>query len=350
MSEITAAKAKLKKFYSSYEVYINPVLKFLLALIILSVLNAKIGYMGKIDNIVVVLILALVCSFLPLKGMALISAIFMLLHLYSLGIECAIVTAVVFMFMYLLYARFVPNETIVVLITPILFLLKIPYAIPIVMGLLGGPLSIISVSFGLIVAYLIEYISVNAEALTNLEDGNMMTRIRFIVDGLVGNKDLIVMVVVFAITLMIVYTIRRRPIKNGWTIAILAGVSADAFILLISKVMFGLDYSVFGILLGSIVAVLVCFVIQLFNFHVDYEKVENLQFEDDDYYYYVKAVPKIKTSETAKRVKRVPPTSHTTHNDRDRRGGAPKSNPQTRSSNGPRTVHTANGTSRTVKE
>jgi hypothetical protein len=36
-------------------------------------------------------------------------------------------------------------------------------------------------------------------------------------------------------------------------------------------------------------------VVQFFKTVVDYSRVENTQFEDDDYYYYVKAVPKLQT-------------------------------------------------------
>ena len=50
---------------SKYEVYITPLLKFLLALAALLLINSRIGYMDSIDKTTVVLIVALVCSFMP---------------------------------------------------------------------------------------------------------------------------------------------------------------------------------------------------------------------------------------------------------------------------------------------
>ena len=44
--------------------------------------------------------------------------------------------------------------------------------------------------------------------------------------------------------------------------------------------------------------------IQFLFFNLDYSRTERLQFEDDEYYYYVKAVPKAVVSSTNKRVKR----------------------------------------------
>ena len=81
----------------------------------------------------------------------------MLLHYYALSAECALVVLAMFLVMFLLFLRFAPKETLVVLLTPILFSLKMPYVIPVAMGLFGGPASVVSVSFGVIISYLVEY-------------------------------------------------------------------------------------------------------------------------------------------------------------------------------------------------
>ena len=52
-------------------------------------------------------------------------------------------------------------------------------------------------------------------------------------------------------------------------------------------------------------AVLVGLVMQFFLFNVDYSRTETMQFEDDDYYYYVKAVPKLTISAPDKVVKHI---------------------------------------------
>ena len=45
--------------------------------------------------------------------------------------------------------------------------------------------------------------------------------------------------------------------------------------------------------------------IQFFAFNVDYSRTELVQFEDDEYYYYVKAVPKISLATPEKSVKKI---------------------------------------------
>ena len=46
-------------------------------------------------------------------------------------------------------------------------------------------------------------------------------------------------------------------------------------------------------------------IVQFFKTVVDYSRVENTQFEDDEYYYYVKAVPKIVIAKQQKSVRKI---------------------------------------------
>lgn len=366
MSGIVELRENIKRIYAEYDAYLNPVLKFLLALIVFGVINGKIGYMSRIDSFLVVVVVALLCSFLPLTLMAVIAGLFILAHMYALAMECALVGAVILFLMFLLYIRFVPTETIVILITPILFMLKIPYVIPIALGLFGTPVSIISAAFGVVLAYLIQYINANAETIATIDDGNMVSRIRLLIDGLLGNKSMYVVIVAFAVTIVVVYMIRTRSIDYSWTIAVASGAVIDALILMIGGFAVDADYSIIGVILGGIVAALVGIILQLFSFHLDYKSTENLQFEDEEYYYYVKAVPKI-VAEAPVRRKRSSASSaprssshsqsrnvtrekvHSQSSGRSVAGSAQRSSRDQVAGGQSRTVHTANGASRTIK-
>ena len=305
MSTLLETKEYIKNFYAKNDAYLKPVMKFLLAFIIFLMMNWKMGYMDRINSIVIVLVAALFCSFMPLKVTALLSGLFMLLHFYALAPECAIVAGVLLILMFLLYIRFVPKETIVILITPLLFLLKIPYVIPVAMGLIGGPASIISVTFGVIISHLIEYTEMNATTITSMDAESAMVKLRFIIDGLVGNKAMIITILAFAVTVILVYTIRRRSMDHAYTIAIITGSLTNIVILLVGDLLFDLNYSIIGVLFGAIIAGVLCRFLEFCTFNVDYKRVENVQFEDDEYYYYVKAVPKITVTTPNKKVKKI---------------------------------------------
>lgn len=305
MTTLLVAKQYIKIFISKYEVYLKPLMKLILALTSLMMINGKIGYMHRIDNISLVLILSLMCSFMPMNFIIFVAAAFIVLHLYALSLECAAIALVIFLVMFLLYFRFSPKDTLVVLLTPMCFLLKIPYTIPLTMGLLGTPTSAVSVGCGVIISYLINYVADSATALSGMDAEDIATRFRFIIDGLINNKQMMITIAAFAITIILVYFIKRMSVNYAWTIAIIAGALVDVMVLLVGDLILDINVSIGGIIVGTIFSVLIAKVVEFFAFHVDYNRTENVQFEDDEYYYYVKAVPKITVAAPSRTVKRI---------------------------------------------
>ncbi len=305
MTTLLVAKQYIKTFISKYEVYLKPLLKFLVALVSLMMINGKIGYMNRLDNMAVVLMVALMCSFMPMNFIVFVAAAFVVLHMYALSLECAVITLVVFLVLFLLYFRFSPKDTLVVLLTPVCFSIGIPYVIPLAMGLLGGPVSAISVACGVIVTYLINYIADSATTLSGMETDDMATKFRFIIDGFLDNKEMVLTIVAFAITIIVVYYVRRLSVDYAWTIAIVAGALSNIMIILIGDLVFDTNVSIWGLIIGTIFSVLIVKVVEFFAFHVDYSRTEKVQFEDDEYYYYVKAVPKITVATPSRTVKKI---------------------------------------------
>lgn len=305
MTVLLEIKEKLKLIYSKYEAFILPVAKFLLAFIVLNTLNGRMGYMTKLDNIAVVLIVSLMCSFLPTGCLILFGALFSLLHMYALSLEVLLVGFCVYLVMFLLYFRFTPKDSLVVILMPLLFAMKIPYVLPIAVGLLCGPASVISVGCGVAVHYLFQTVSANASAINTMGEAESSAKIRLMIDGIIGNRGMIVVIAAFAITVIIVYLIRRMSIDYAWTIAMVAGAMTNIVILLVGDLIYDTNISVVGTLLGSVLAVIVAKIIEFFRFCVDYSRTEKVQFEDDEYYYYVKAVPKMSVAMSTKTVKKI---------------------------------------------
>ena len=305
MTTLLVAKQYIINFINKYEVYLKPLLKLILALTSLMMINAKIGYMHRLDNTALVLIISLMCSFMPSNFIIFAAAAFTVLHMYELSLECAAIALVLFLVMFLLYFRFSPKDTLVVVLTPICFILKIPYVIPLTMGLLGTPASVVSVGCGVMASYLISYVADSAATLSGMDAEDMATKFRFVVDGFLDNKDMMLTIAAFAVTIIIVYLIRRMSVNYAWTIAIIAGALADVMILLMGDLKFDTNVSITGIITGTIFSVLIAKIVEFFAFNVDYSRTEKVQFEDDEYYYYVKAVPKVTVSTPERKVKKI---------------------------------------------
>lgn len=305
MTTLLVAKQYMKLFYSKYEIYIMPFLKFLLAFTALRLINSRLGYMTALNRLAIVLIVSLMCSFMPTNFIVIMSALFVLLHLYAFSLECTAVIGVAFFLMFLLYFRFSPKDTAVVVLTPICFILKIPYVIPISMGLIGTPASAVSVACGIIVYYMIHFVNENVTLLRGMAEEEAVAKFKIVIDGILNNKEMVVTIVAFAVTLILVYIIRRLSIDYAWTIAMVAGAFVNIMVILIGDLMFDTNVSLGGAIIGTIISFLLTVILQFFVFHVDYSRTEKVQFEDDEYYYYVKAVPKVTVTRPEKQVKQI---------------------------------------------
>lgn len=305
MTALLELRENLKKIYSRNEAFILPVIKFLLSVIVLSIINGKMGYMTKLDNMAIVLIVSLLCSFLPTGFMAFFAMMFAVLHMYALSIETAAVGLVVFLLLYLLFLRFTAKEALVVVLTPVLCMLKLPYVMPVAMGLIGTPASCVSVGCGVVVYYLLQTVITNAPTINSMGAEEATAKLRLLIDGMLGNKAMLVMIAAFAITVIVVYLIRRMSVDHSWTIAMVAGVMIEVMILLVGDLMYDTNLSIVSALLGAVVTLIACKIIEFFRFCLDYSRTEKVQFEDDEYYYYVKAVPKMTVAAPTNTVKKI---------------------------------------------
>ncbi len=305
MTNLLVFREQLKKFYSKYEIYLTPVFKFLLALVTLVMINSSIGYMSELKKFTVVFVLSLMCSFLPMNFIVLVAAAVTLGHLYKFSMECALVALVVFLLLFILYFRFASKDTVAVLLTPLCFILKIPYVMPLTMGLVGTPASAVSVAGGAVIYYSVSYMTGSASMLNTFEDDGALEKFRYVIDGILGNKAMYVTLVAFVATVVVVYFVRRLSVDYAWTIAMVTGALLDVLIMLFGDLIYNTNLSIIGLIVGSVVSVALAKVLEFFVFNVDYSRTEYVQFEDDEYYYYVKAVPKNTVAAPQKRVKTI---------------------------------------------
>ena len=143
--------------------------------------------------------------------------------------------------------------------------------------------------------------------LSGTESESMQQKITYLIDNVVRNREMMLMAVAFALTLLIVYVVRRMSIDYAWTIAIGTGAVADFVVLLLGSMVMGVSLKLVPVLVGSIVSAGLAILLQLAVFSMDYSRTEYVQFEDDEYYYYVKAVPKLTIAVPEKRVKKISP-------------------------------------------
>ena len=276
----------LKAIYGKYDIVFVTLFKFLIAFCAMKAINDNIGYYELFQNPFIPLIISLVCSILPSGIMALILALCMLVNIYQVSLEMTIIAAMFLIAIALMYYSFHPGDVLVLILTPVLMVLKIPYLVPLVVGLTGSIISVIPIGCGVVIYYLGAFVKnadfTESEGLSLTE---MPGRFIKIIDGILTNKEMWMIAVILGLGVVIVFLIHNFSFPYSWYVAI--GVGAVAMIAASVVLKVEVDY------VGLILSVLITCVFNLFLFSVDYQKTERLQFQDDDYYYYVKAIPKI---------------------------------------------------------
>ncbi|MCM1467635.1 MAG: hypothetical protein NC086_05755 [Alistipes sp.] len=304
MTGILMLKEKLKKFYARNDMFIVPVAKFILAFAALSLINSNLGYMKQLNNIMVVIIISLLCALLPNGATVLIVTLVMVAHLFSLSMELAVVTFLVFLLMYLFFFHFTAKSSFWMIITMVCFLMKIPYVVPVAAGLLSSAVSIIPVLFGTIVYYIMMFAREYSGLTAGTGADDMFANFKVVLNGMM-NKEIILIAISFSLTIAIVYIIRRLSIDYSWIYAVIAGALTDFVMLLVGNVIFATNIGFMGILIGLFLSIAVGYVLNILFFGVDYSRTEKVQYEDDHYYYYVKAVPKYSVAATDVKVKKI---------------------------------------------
>ncbi len=321
MTKLLEIRELVKNFYAKYENFIVPVLKFLLALITFLMINSKLGFMEKFAKFPIALILALLCSFLPLNFLVLAAAAMAMLHIYALSMEAAVVVGIVFVILFLLYFRFSPKDSVVAVVLPICFAFKIPCAVPLTAGLLGSPGTSVSVGCGVVAYYCLHYVAGISKSAGDAKMTEMATKFKSIIEGIVTNKGMMVAVVAFVAATLAVYLVRRMNIDHAWTIAMIVGALLNVLILFVGDLALNTQVPVLGTIIGTILGFAVAYVVKFFAFQLDYARTEKVQFEDDDYYYFVKAVPKVTLTTSEKKVKKVKTVSEQKEDGKNRKSG-----------------------------
>lgn len=305
MTSLLVLKEHLKDFYARHSTLVRIVLRFILCFSSYVALNINVGYMQTLRNPVVILLLSAAGALLPWGASVFLVGCAMAAHISSVSLEMTLIAVIIIMIAALLYYSFKPGDSFLLLVTPLAFMLGIPYAVPLLVGLGGSVICAIPVGVGVFIYYMLDYVKQNAGVLTNEASVDTVQRFSQIIRSVVFNDTMILMIAACAAGILVVYLIRRLSIDYSWLIAIVAGCVTQLLVVFVGDLVFGVSVSAVRLLIGLVLSALLAAVYDFFAFSVDYSRTEYVQFEDDDYYYYVKAVPKMTVSTPNVKVKKI---------------------------------------------
>ena len=300
---IYVLRENLIQFYKRQEFLLLSVFRFAVSLAVLLLLRGHLGIHGPagaaLNSTLLNVTLALVCSLLPTGFSAGIIGLVLVWDLYRLSLEATAICAALILVCLLVYFRFSPRDTMILLLMPVAYALNLHYLVPLLAGLMFGPGAAVAVLFGLLFTKYVLLVEGSLSVLAAPAGGLALTgerliaNFRLLVDGLVNDKSLVILAAALAAAAIAVCFTRRLAIEYAWVIAITVGCILELIVLLAGDMRYGTEIDLAHVFLGIVISFMLAQIVRFFTFNVDYLRIENVQFEDEDYYYYVKAVPKV---------------------------------------------------------
>jgi len=315
MFHILELREKIKKIYQDNGSYCIAIFKFIMSFIVFFVIGNRLNYYTVVSNILVTLVLSLVGAFVPLSVLVLMAALVSVIQVFYFSSFVAIVVMVILVILYCFLMRFAPKLSWATLAMVILYSLQMPVLVPIVLGLFYGLVSVVPITCGTIVYFVFNSVTILHQDMARTKktvgtkevEAGIEMYTKFI-DILKNNSAIVFSVIVFCAIAIIVYFIRTKLVSHSYEMAMLTGVIVYMVAFIIGSLILGSEKTgvrVVFILIGGVVSFFIACVVQLFRFVLDYSTIESVQFEDDDYVYYVRAVPKLNVEEEANYVKKI---------------------------------------------
>ena len=304
MKWMLTAKEVVKSFYEKYDRYLNALMRFVFALSVYTAVVFSTGYNATVSSPFVVLLLALISAFLPRAAIAFFTALILTMEFLSVHLIVAAVAVVMLLVMLLVYFVFKTGDSWVLSFTLMMCLLRFsPAILPI--GLLISPAEIPAAVFGVILYGLIIVVRKDFGALSSRGGLNLGGRVNLLLTDLVTSSRFVLILVTLTLTLIFISTVRRSRLNYAAAAASVSGGLLYLIAFLLGNYFLNTEVQFVSMIAAFLLDALISWFLIQFVIGADYRRTENVRFEDDDYYYFVKAIPKTSVSITDKREENI---------------------------------------------
>ena len=303
MNKAIKIRDAVRSFVNQSSRWLTIVGKGLIAFVSFLIINHYIGYISMLANPLIALILAVGCAFLPMRAEGLLVMVYVFFQLTGLSVQVALVALLLILASYGLSIFYGAKHMFNVDYIPIALQIGMPYPIVVMSALFGKLNEVASVICGGILSFYLKTIRENASVF--IEDKDSVSVIDVVSKRIIVNPIFYVYIAAIVTLFVIIVLIKDRRIRHSWTVATAVGIFAEMVIMMLGYIMTG-NISKVPLLIAANVVAFVVGVTATYIFRdIDYDRVEKVQFEDDDYLYYVTAIPKIELAKEEKRITRI---------------------------------------------
>jgi len=317
MDNILLLRENAVDIYKNYETAIRLFAKFLMGLILFTVignidyLSPGFAFIGKPQfSLPINLALSFLFTFLP-ATLAFLTVIADIAARLSAAPEICVIVTLLMLCVELFYVRMAPRESFLIIVTVLLFYFKLPYIAPLMAGLYFGMTSAVPVALGVCIWSFAGVVKNAVEATAS--SGFDITQLpaafgaayAAILSGFTANFSWAVTAFIFCVVILAVNMISRLSVNHSKDFALALGCVLCVVSFLVVILIVSADIGIPGMLISTVISGLIVRAVMFFDCVLDYRQVERVQLEDNDNYYYVKIVPKIVPHRRTGALKRI---------------------------------------------
>lgn len=305
MSSLLTIRDTIRDFLRKFDEITTPIFRFVLAYIMFTSINSMYGYSDLFENGMVVFLLSVISALVSTPIVVFLGGVVIVMNSFAVATEVGICAVFLFILMYCMYMRVFPNTGWILALVPILYMWNLSYAIPIIVVIFAGASGIVPAAFGVVIYKFALYVSEVKELLVTASEEDAFLAYTYLIDSVLKNKEMLLSMIVYAVVILITFVIYKLPVDYAWYIAIGVGGIINVIAFMACGMMLDVEIQTGNVIFGTILGVIVAVIVQLCKSMVDYSRKETVQFEDDEYFYYVKAIPKYTVSAKRRNVKKM---------------------------------------------
>ena len=302
MAQIVYFKEWLIVFYKKHVDVVLPVLKLVFAFFTMCMFQGMFPYNMVINKPGIFLVLSAAQAFLPISVLYYMISILIMINLWKVSMDIFLGFVIFSIICSLAFVRVDRKHAVILIVTAVMFYLKLEYLLPVLLGMIVGFGAILPAAAGVVVYFLSVYMTDVSTLLTTSSSSSFGMGLQRIVNLMLIDKKLLVFLITFSLIIFITTLLCHLFYERAWLFAIFIGHIAMILLLLFGRLIFELDYKIWRLFLEMILGIGCCYIYRFFRGIGDVSRIEKASFEDDEYFYYVKAVPKIKVTQKDRNV------------------------------------------------
>ncbi len=308
MEKLLIYRERFLKFLAARGRYIQSGVRFLGGIILFYVLGKLFGYTEQFSQPFFIFMMGVISVFIPTSAISLIFYVVIILQLVHVSVEVALFFILVVVLYFLVYQRVFPETRIYLMMAPVFFYFQLPACLPIFLGMFCGIAGLPAILMGTFIYYLANILQ---KAVNQLATGSAHEKVYSLVAArAIDNKELILYFAIFCLVTVLVTVLRRKGAAHGWNISILAGGVVYLILMLVGGYFMNNEIVITSQIGAIIISIVIALIVQFLYNVIDYTREETFEFEDEEYYYYVRAIPKVTVEEEEFNVTQITVPSH----------------------------------------